>query len=218
MIRAGDHATGYEEGLLAEAIRRSIEGEARVVNLSVAPPAFETNDVTRAIDENRDVLFVISGGNTDESSCNRGTSWLTLSQRPNVMFVGAVTRSTKVYGRYGPLIDIAAPGECIWVATEPPQEIAPLVGASLAAPLVAGVAALLRQTEAFRSCSACEIREILVGAAKPMEGRKGQIANRAEGYLDLSFLEKRGARMARSCGSPGAFPRCNVSNPKVDPC
>jgi subtilisin family serine protease len=136
--------------ILAAAID-SVQRGAEVINMSLGGEG-ECGGVEQAVfDWVRDqgTLTVISAGNEAE----HGNPRITPANCDNTLGVGATDQKNRkaVFSSYGDFVDIAAPGVEIWSTVPPLVSItslyigyAPYQGTSMAAPFVAGAAALVK--------------------------------------------------------------------------
>lgn len=188
-IRAIPDGDEYDRDVAA-AIRYAVDNGARVINMGfgkyLSPHAREMARAIRYA-ARRDVLLVMSSGNDGRNvdlhpiypaaTDRRGRRW------KNLIVVGATDRRGRVcdFSNYGPHnVDLFAPGDDIR-STAPDGEYDTAMGTSIAAPMVSGVAALLRA--ARPELSAREIREILLATVRnldhietPVPGESGQTA------------------------------------------
>lgn len=172
---------------MAEAIHLAVEKEARIINLSVvaclSPSQAERIDhapldAALAHAEERDVLVVAAAGNAGQG-CQAGDI-VYPAHADTVIGVGALSPEGQItdYSLPGPRL-LAAPGRVLrglspigdprpveGVLTE--DGVRPWVGTSFAAPVVSGIAALLRAR--YPEESAARIRERLYSAALPATG------------------------------------------------
>ncbi len=130
-----------------------------------------------AIIRNSPMLFIVSAGNGD--AVGRGYSIDDLPMYPasysadniisvgNLMFNGALDESSN-YGAFS--VDIAAPGTYILGAI--PGGYAFMSGTSMAAPMVAGVAALVYSCR--MDLDLIGVRRAIIDTAKPMESMNGK--------------------------------------------
>jgi len=129
---------------VAEGVLDSVAKGARVLNLSLGDPetAPVLEDALRAA-LGKDVLVVAAAGNDGKSLRNYPAA------SPGVMAVGATTRSEAraSFSTFGDWLSVAAPGHVIYStlpAGTKPFDYGYKSGTSMAAPHVAGLAALLR--------------------------------------------------------------------------
>lgn len=115
-----------------------------VANISLAAggnsPSLETS-VTNSI--NSGITYAIAAGNGNLDACN-----FTPAHTPAALTVGASdeTDLRALYSNYGPCVDLFAPGNRVdstWASSD--TAVNNLSGSSMAAPMVAGVAALYLQ-------------------------------------------------------------------------
>jgi membrane-anchored mycosin MYCP len=178
---------------LAAAVRRSVEAGATVVNISGAVclpaerAAVDGAPVRTALRAAAaaDVVVVAAAGNLDSGGC--------AADRPDlvslpgwddaVLTVGAVGPDDRParFTMPGPWVDVAAPGTDVRSLTADGGTGPPLDGTSFAAPLVAGLAALIR--ERHPGLSAREVMDrITATARRPPAGRDDAVGS---GVVDL---------------------------------
>ena len=173
---------------VANGIRYAVDNGAKVINMSFGKrfsPYKDAVDAAIRYAEEKDVLLVHAAGNNGEN-----VDSLPTYPRPeyeggnlakNYLTVGNSTRSLgstlpASSSNYGTRVDLFAPGTDI-DATTPRNTYQSLTGTSMAAPCVAGVAALIRSY--FPNLTAVQVKEILMKSAyKPdvmvrLPGRAG---------------------------------------------
>ncbi|GAB7037369.1 S8 family serine peptidase [Catenuloplanes niger JCM 9533] len=144
---------------------------ATVANLSLGgPDSAGTDPLEAAIGNLTGVLFVVAGGNTPlDSAINSPAS------ADAALAVGAVDRSDRLasFSARGPRIgdgalkpELVAPGVDITAARAGTDQRVAMSGTSMAAPHVAGAAALLAQQHP--DLSAAALRALLIGGATPL--------------------------------------------------
>ncbi len=158
---------------IALAIYYAVDNGAKVINMSFGKGYSENDEeVIKAIRyaESKDVLLVHAAGNSNQDN-DLGGNYPTpvypsmkKSQRfSNWLEVGASTRYKNrlaaSFSNYGDeMVDVFAPGLEIY-STVPQSDYLSTQGTSMAAPMVAGVAALLKSY--FPSLTMVEIKEII---------------------------------------------------------
>jgi len=163
---------------IALAIRYAVDNGAQVVNMSFGKGYSENDaEVIKAIRyaESKGVLLVHAAGNSNkdtdvESNYPRPVypSMQKSERFTNWLEVGASTRYKKQlaasFSNYGDeTVDVFAPGLEIY-STVPQSEYLSTQGTSMAAPMVAGVAALLKSY--FPSLTMVEIKDIIKESVK----------------------------------------------------
>ncbi|HEY9176053.1 MAG TPA: S8 family serine peptidase [Flavipsychrobacter sp.] len=158
---------------VANAIRYAVDNGVKVINMSFGKELSpHRQEVIAAIQyaREKDVLLVHGAGNDGRQidslyTRNFPNPWLdSLTYADNWIEVGASTNNRKKlvasfsnYGRKS--VDILAPGHNIY-STYPPDTFRAMSGTSMAAPVVAGVAAAIRSY--YPRLSAPQVKEILM--------------------------------------------------------
>ncbi|MEZ0484867.1 S8 family serine peptidase [Fibrella aquatica] len=173
---------------VANGIRYAVDNGAKVINMSFGKrfsPYKEAVDAAIKYAEEKDVLLVHAAGNNGENVDSLPTyprpEYENGTIAKNYMTVGNSTRRLgsalpASSSNYGTRVDLFAPGTDI-DATTPRNTYQALTGTSMAAPCVAGVAALLRSY--FPNLTAIQVKDILMKSAyKPdimvrLPGRAG---------------------------------------------
>jgi subtilisin family serine protease len=173
----------------ANAIDYAIDHGARVINASWGGPAFSMAlySAIRRANENG-VLFVAAAGN-DGVNADSSPDYPAAFDLPNVISVAATDRSDRLldFSNYGAKsVDLAAPGDDVY-STVPllsdPTGYAAYSGTSMAAPFVAGAAALYLSK--FPQATHDQVRAALLGtvdrlptlAGKTVTGGRLNLAN-----------------------------------------
>ena len=173
-IRAVPNGDEYDKDV-ALAIRYAVDNGAKVINMSFGK-SYSTNpewvyDAMKYA-EKHDVLLVHAAGN-DRSNLATYNNYPTdapdkLNEiADNVITIGSSTRHydehlVSVFSNYGKNnVDIFAPGSEIY-STIPNNEYKMMQGTSMAAPMVAGVAALIRSY--YPELSASQVKHIIMNS------------------------------------------------------
>lgn len=165
---------------IALAIRYAVDNGASIINMSFGK-AFsqhqqEVYDAMKYA-ESKGVLLVHAAGNDGvnlDENPNFPTNQYSFQTAPNKLYlcIGASTRDKKHlaadFSNFSKTqVDVFAPGFEIY-NTVPQSDYKKLQGTSMAAPMVSGVAALLKSY--FPSLTMMEIKEILLASAKKYNG------------------------------------------------
>lgn len=148
-IRALDAEGAGSDCDIALGLVSAADAGAKVVNLSLGSEDTLCGIVTQeAVDyaRDRDALIVASSGN----GAREGNGENTPANCDGVLAVGATDSRDRVasFSTHHPYVDVSAPGVAVmstyWVANGGRAAYAALTGTSMAAPVVSGLAALLR--------------------------------------------------------------------------
>ncbi len=182
-IMALKFLTGEGSGTTADAIRAidyAVENGAKVLSNSWGGPADEENPaLEKAIERSqaRDVLFIAAAGNETTNNDTSGTrSYPASFGTDNIVSVAATNIQDKLafFSNYGEkTTHLAAPGVNI-LSTTPQNTYRRLSGTSMAAPHVAGAAALVwskHPTWTYR-----EVKAALLSTVDPVEALKGKVS------------------------------------------
>ncbi|WP_324670827.1 S8 family peptidase [Hymenobacter sp. GOD-10R] len=162
---------------VANAIRYAVDNGAKIISMSFgkyfSPEKAAVDEAMRYANA-KGVLLVHAAGNdhlnTDQIPQYPQGRYLNGQQIPNLLTVGASARTNDThlvapfsnYGRQS--VDVFAPGVEI-MSTMPSSSYAPMSGTSMAAPSVAGVAAVLKTY--FPQLSPTELKRIIMQSALP---------------------------------------------------
>ena len=165
---------------IALAIRYAVDNGAKVINMSFGK-SFSPNKewVFDAIKyaEEKDVLLVHAAGN-DHKDIDVSDNWPSDSEdkivefADNVITVGALSVNTDKtmpanFSNYGKRnVDVFAPGVDIY-STFPLNEYEKISGTSMASPMVAGIAALVRSY--YPELSASQVKHIIMNSATKLK-------------------------------------------------
>lgn len=159
---------------IANAIRYAVENGADIINMSFgkaySPRKFYVDEALKFADQN-DVLIINAAGNSGEN-IDRTLSYPNKfytdgGSMKNFVTVGASSwegdsLTAATFSNYGQAVDLFAPGVAIY-STTPDNTYKANDGTSMASPVVAGVAALIKSY--YPSLSGSDIKAILLESA-----------------------------------------------------
>jgi subtilisin family serine protease len=194
---------------VANAIRYAVDNGAKIINMSFGKGySWDKEVVDKAVKyaEKNDVLLVHAAGNSSQNNDltdnfpNDGYDrkgffkFLKKKKADNWLEIGALSYNTNdelaaPFSNYGvDEVDLFAPGMAIY-ATVPDDQYRNLQGTSMAAPVVAGVAALLRSY--FPTLSAEDVIDILMTTTTQID-QEVYIPGDKENKVPFSTLSKSG--------------------------
>lgn len=188
---------------IALAIRYAVDNGASVINMSFgkgySPNQKEVYEAFKYADS-KGVLLIHAAGNDAanvDQTDNYPTSMYSFQTEKlnHFLTIGASTRNPKEnlaanFSNYGQTkVDVFAPGFEIYNSV-PQSAYKKLQGTSMAAPMVAGAAAMLKSY--FPSLSMAQIKDVLLKSAKSYKGTK-QHKPGAEDLVDFGTLSVTGA-------------------------
>ena len=182
---------------VANAIRYAVDNGAKVINMSFGKgqsPYKKEVDAAMKYAEKNDVLMVHAAGNdgklldltnnfpndTYQGKKRTGKTWIEVGAASSDYGEGLAAPFSNYNKKY---VDVFAPGAQIY-STIPDDEYAKFDGTSMAAPMVAGIAALLRSY--FPDLQAKQVKQIIEESALPVNldvnkpGTEGETVNFAE--------------------------------------
>ena len=182
---------------VANAIRYAVDNGAKVINMSFGKgqsPYKKEVDAAMKYAEKNDVLMVHAAGNdgklldltnnfpndTYQGKKRTGKTWIEVGAASSDYGEGLAAPFSNYNKKY---VDVFAPGAQIY-STIPDDGYAKFDGTSMAAPMVAGIAALLRSY--FPDLKAKQVKEIIEQSALPVNldvnkpGTEGETVNFSE--------------------------------------
>lgn len=171
---------------IARGINQAVRAGAKIIVLSLGDRLYSQHmeDAVNNAEKNN-VLLVAATGNNG-STVNYPAAFST------VLAVGASDQNDRVpsYSNYGPEIDVVAPGQSIYT-TSLGGKMTYNSGTSMAAPIVAGVAALIY--DIYPDMEAWQVRQLLKQTAKDIENPAWDQASgwgRIDAYQALTQVPK----------------------------
>lgn len=172
ILRAAADGDEYDKDV-ASAIRYAVDNGAKVINMSLgkytSPQAGMVNEAI-AYAASKDVLIIQAAGNNHLNVDSVAYFPSAIDKKgkrfDNFLRVGASDAQGRLssFSNYGAThVDVLAPGETI-TTVMPGNEYAPVDGTSISAPIVSGVAAMLRAY--FPKLKAADIKRILIQTAR----------------------------------------------------
>lgn len=201
VIRAVPNGDEHDKDI-ALAIRYAVDNGAQIINMSFgksySPQAKEVYEAFKYA-ESKGVLLVHAAGNSSldlDTEANFPTCKYEFQEKPFelMLTIGASTRFPKKelpaeFSNYGQtMVDIFAPGHDIYNSV-PQSEYMKLNGTSMACPMVAGVAALLKSY--FPSLTMKEIKDIILASGTSYKGKK-ELKPGTEELVDFATLSVTG--------------------------
>ncbi|MFA7274353.1 MAG: S8 family peptidase [Crocinitomicaceae bacterium] len=188
---------------IALAIRYAVDNGAKVINMSFGKSySPHQKEVAEAFQyaASKDVLLVHAAGNDGSNldvANNFPTNQYSFQSTPTNLFltIGASTKDAKKllaadFSNYSQTkVDIFAPGHEIW-NTVPQSQYKKLQGTSMAAPMVSGVAAMLKSY--FPTLTMDEIRTVILTSGKSYKGEQ-EIQPGSENMVDFGTLSVTGS-------------------------
>lgn len=171
----------------ADAIRYAARNGAKIINCSFgsSSPSDALRDAIKYAAK-KGALVVVAAGNDGQNVDKKATypaSW----PDSNILTVASIgkTGARSSFSNYGErTVDIAAPGEDI-LSTYLAGGTRTLSGTSMAAPIVAGIAAMVRREDSALSASA--LREAVVRNDDNRSSLKGKVASRGSANLSKAL-------------------------------
>jgi cell wall-associated protease len=200
-LRAVPNGDEFDKDI-ALAIRYAVDNGAQVINMSFgkgySPHQKEVYEAFKYADS-KGVLLVHAAGNDGanvDSTNNFPTSMYEFQTEPfkHYLTIGASTRYGKSslaagFSNYGQTkVDVFAPGFEIYNSV-PQSSYARLQGTSMAAPMVSGVAAMLKSY--FPTLSMAEIKDIMLKSSVSYKGKKHEKPG-SEDLVDFGTLSVTG--------------------------
>jgi len=180
MVRAVPDGDEYDKDI-ALAIRYAVDNGAKVINMSFGKsfsPQKQWVDSAFMYAASKDVLLVHSSGNDgkniDSTESYPSTDFLNGGHATNVITVGAsgdvsiINNYVATFSNYGKQgVDVFAPGSEIYSCLPNGNKYGFLDGTSMASPVVAGIAALLRSY--YPTLTAIETKKIIEQSVTPLD-------------------------------------------------
>ena len=185
---------------VANAIRYAVDNGAQIISMSFGKdfsPEKTVVDAAMRYAAQKGVLLVHaagnSGDNTDQTPHFPSTQYLGGEEIPNLLTVGASSRQNTAelaasFSNYGrKTVDVFAPGVAIYSST-PGNAYATFSGTSMAAPVVAGVAGVLKGY--FPQLTAVQLKQVIMQSAVPYHTQVQQPGGKK--LVDFAGLSRTG--------------------------
>ena len=199
MVRAVPDGDEHDKDI-ANAIRYAVDNGAQIISMSFGKdfsPDKTVVDAAMRYAAQKGVLLVHaagnSGDNTDQTTHFPSTQYIGGEDIPNLLTVGASSRQTTSelaasFSNYGRrTVDVFAPGVAIYSST-PGNAYATFSGTSMAAPVVAGEAAVLKAY--FPQLTAVQLKQIIMQSAVPYHTQVQQPGSKK--VVDFATLSRTG--------------------------
>lgn len=161
-VKVCDDAGSCPHNLVAKGIKYAADHGVKIINLSLRFNS-SYDDLKSSVEYavSKGVLVIAAAGNDGDANKNYPAAY------PAVFSIGNTTSSDGRYtsSNYGSWVDIAAPGTSIR-STVPNNSYGYMTGTSMAAPMVAGAAAVV--WSGHPSWTAAKVQERLERTAKPL--------------------------------------------------
>ena len=185
---------------VANSIRYAVDNGAKVINMSFGKefsPDRQVVDAAIRYADTKGVLLIHSAGNShfnlDSVAIFPAATYPDGTEMTNMITVGASARLNNrdlptVFSNYGKhTVDVFAPGAGI-LSTVPANGYEPMNGTSMAGPVVAGVAAVLKSY--FPGLTPRQIKHIIMQSAKPIHTQVYRPGTKQ--IMDFADLSKSG--------------------------
>lgn len=163
MVLKAGYSVGFSAFLktsdIIQAITYAIDNDADVINMSFAGYGLGILSPILNFAESLGIVAVAAAGN------NSSNVKIYPAAIPSVVAVGALAdQSSKAYfSNYGDWVDIVAPGSWL-ISTTPNNRYDYKSGTSMSAPVVAGVAALIKAKHKVSGISAQKVKDLLLAS------------------------------------------------------
>jgi serine protease len=195
---------------IGAAIRYAVDQGCSIINLSVGGSPSQTLKDAVAYATSKNVLLVCSSGNGGNASITYPAAY------SETLSVGAIEEngSRAAFSQYGPGLGIVAPGVQILQQTFNKKGTGYFwfSGTSMAAPMVTGVAALVKSLRP--SITRPELKLLLMGTATDL-GPKGVDVQYGAGCVNAAAACERAAGPGGSPQPPGPGPPVPVPEPPI---
>lgn len=147
---------------IIQAVTYAINNDADVINMSFAGGELDALQDILMLADKLGIVLVAAAGNS------RSSNQTYPAALPEVIAVGAVAdNNTKAYfSNYGDWVDVVAPGSWI-LSTIPGNQYSYKSGTSMASPIVAGIAALIKAKNKISKPNAEEVRDLITESLIP---------------------------------------------------
>lgn len=204
----GDNGSGAYDGVIAgvNAVNAASSTRTKVANMSLGGGI--SNALNDAVNSATDVIHVVASGNSNANACNFSPASATGAYTVNSMQRGD---SRSSFSNFGTCTDIFAPGTAVQAAWSSSDTATNTIsGTSMAAPHVAGVAALLVSDSA--SLSVDQVKGLLTSLST-----KDAISNPGTGSPNaLVYNDRDGPSTPSPPTVPPTTPPPTVSPPMCD--
>lgn len=149
---------------ILDSLKYAVENGANVINMSFSGSGLGVLQPVIKQAHEAGVVMVAAAGNSNSSNLTFPAAF------ENVISVGSINGNNdrSFFSNFGNWVDIAAPGSAI-LSTMPDNKYANKSGTSMAAPYVAGVAALVMSRNKFQNMSPDDVKNTLLEFTLPSD-------------------------------------------------
>lgn len=215
----GEYGYGSTESVV-KGIQYAEANGAQICNLSLGGEADDTT--LRSVIESSSMLFTIAAGNGDSSynavDTDKTPTYPSCYTSDNIINVANLQCDGNLHytSNYGATsVDIAAPGSKIYSTSTDTSGYEEMTGTSMAAPIVAGVAAMLYSS--YDNLTLSDVRNAILNSAATLESLDGKCVTggMVNAYDAIRYIENGGVVPTIPGGQPTVTPTATITETPI---